>query len=49
MSRTFPLRTLIASLLALFAAGCQSVGFGIANAGVSAPTASVVYDPQRNL
>lgn len=49
MPRLSPLRPLIAALLALFAAGCQSVGFGIANAGVSAPTASVVYDPQRNL
>ncbi len=44
-----PLRTLIAVLLALFAAGCQSVGFGIANAGVDPPAASVVYDRQRNL
>ena len=49
MPRMSPLRTLIAALLALFAAGCQSVGFGIANAGVAAPSASVVYDRQRNL
>lgn len=44
-----PLRTLTAALLALFAAGCQSVGFGIANAGMDPPAASVVYDRQRNL
>lgn len=28
---------------------CQSVGFGIANLGVSAPAASVVYDPKQAL
>ncbi len=49
MPRMSPLRTLIAALLALFAGGCQSVGFGIANAGVGPPAASVVYDRQRNL
>lgn len=49
MPRNFPFRRLAAALLALIATGCQSVGFGIANAGVSAPTASVVYDRQRNL
>lgn len=49
MPRSFPFRSLAAALLALVATGCQSVGFGIANAGVSAPAASVVYDRQRNL
>lgn len=49
MPRMSPLRTLTAALLALFAAGCQSIGFGIANAGVSGPTASVVYDARQNL
>lgn len=49
MPRNFPFRSLAAALLALVATGCQSVGFGIANAGVSAPAASVVYDRQRNL
>lgn len=49
MSRSFPFRSLAAALLALIATGCQSVGFGIANAGVPAPAASVVYDRQRNL
>lgn len=49
MPRNFPFRSVAAAVLALVAAGCQSVGFGIANAGVSAPAASVVYDRQRNL
>jgi len=49
MLRRFPFRTLAAALLALIATGCQSIGFGIANAGVSAPAASVVYDRERNL
>lgn len=49
MPRNFPFRSLAAALLALIATGCQSVGFGIANAGVSAPAASVVYDRERNL
>lgn len=49
MPRRFPFRSLAAALLALIATGCQSIGFGIANAGVSAPAASVVYDRERNL
>ena len=49
MSRSFPFRGLAAALLALLATGCQSVGFGIANAGVSAPATTVVYDRERNL
>ena len=49
MPRSVPFHSLAAALLALVATGCQSVGFGIANAGVSAPAASVVYDRQRNL
>ena len=49
MHRRFPFRSLAAALLALIATGCQSIGFGIANAGVSAPAASVVYDRERNL
>jgi acetyl esterase/lipase len=49
MPRRFPFRSLAAALLALIATGCQSIGFGIANAGVSAPAASAVYDRQRNL
>jgi acetyl esterase/lipase len=35
--------------LACLLSGCQSVGFGIANLGVPAPTASVVYDPKHAL
>ncbi len=49
MPRNRAFHTSSIALLALIATGCQSVGFGIANAGVSAPAASVVYDPQRNL
>ncbi len=49
MPRRLPFRSLAAALLALIATGCQSIGFGIANAGVSAPAASVVYDRERNL
>lgn len=49
MPRRFPFRSLAAALLALVATGCQSIGFGIANAGVPAPAASVVYDRERNL
>ncbi len=29
--------------------GCQSIAFGIANAGISPPAASVVYDTRQNL
>ncbi len=49
MSRSFPFRGLAIALFALIATGCQSLGFGIANAGVAAPAASVVYDPQHDL
>ncbi len=49
MPRRFSFSHLAAALLALIATGCQSTVFGIANAGVSAPAASVVYDRQRNL
>ncbi len=49
MPRSFPFRSLAVALLALIATGCQSLGFGIANAGVAPPTASVVYDRQNDL
>ena len=49
MPRSFPLTTLTMALFAWLMAGCQSVGFGIANLGVSAPAATVVYDPQHAL
>jgi acetyl esterase/lipase len=49
MTRSFSLRGLIATMAALLAAGCQSVAFGIANRGVQAPDASVVYDTQHGL
>ncbi len=49
MPRTCPFAALTAALLASLLAGCQSVAFGIANTGMSAPAASVVYDPQHGL
>lgn len=49
MFRTSSIRSVVAALLALIATGCQSIGFGIANAGVPAPEATVVYDRERNL
>lgn len=49
MIRSLPLRGLIAAMAALLVAGCQSVAFGIANRGVPAADASVVYDAQRGL
>ncbi|HYM86914.1 MAG TPA: alpha/beta hydrolase [Pseudoxanthomonas sp.] len=49
MTRSFPLRGLIAVAAALLAAGCQSVAFGIANRGVSAADASAIYDTQHGL
>lgn len=47
--RTSPLRGLIATIAALLVAGCQSVAFGVANRGVPAADASVVYDTQHGL
>jgi len=49
MIRSFPLRGLVAATAALLVAGCQTVAFGIANRGVQAPDASVVYDTQHGL
>ncbi len=49
MPRTFPFAALTAAWLAALLAGCQSVAFGIANTGLSAPVASVVYDSQHSL
>jgi acetyl esterase/lipase len=49
MPRLFPLTTLTMALLASLLTGCQSVGFGFANLGVSAPAASVLYDAQHSL
>lgn len=49
MPQNVPFRSLAVALLALIATGCQSIGFGIANAGLSAPAASVVYAPRQNL
>ena len=49
MRPAFPFRSLAVALTALLTTGCQSVGFGIANAGVSAPAASAVYDRQQRL
>ncbi len=37
------------ALLACLLSGCQSIGFGIANVGLSAPSASAVYDTQHTL
>ncbi len=49
MPRTFPFAALTAAMLASLLAGCQSVVFGIANTGLSAPVASVVYDAKNDL
>jgi len=49
MIRSFPLRGLIAAMAALLVAGCQSVAFGMANRGVPAADASVVYDIEHGL
>lgn len=49
MLRSFRFTALAAPWLACLLAGCQSVGFGIANLGMPAPAASVVYDRQLNL
>lgn len=49
MSRSFPFAALAATGLACLLTGCQSLGFGIANFGVSAPATSVVYDPRHGL
>lgn len=47
--RFFPLRSLAAAMTTLLIAGCQSLAFGIANRGLPAPDASVVYDTQHDL
>lgn len=49
MPRTITLAALTAAILASLLAGCQSVVFGIANTGLSAPVASVVYDAKNDL
>ena len=49
MPRSFPFVALAATGLACLLTGCQSLGFGIANFGVSAPATSVVYDPRHGL
>jgi acetyl esterase/lipase len=49
MPRSFPFTALVVAGLACLLAGCQSLGFGIANFGVSAPATTVVYDPQHGL
>ena len=49
MLRSIPFKALTTGALACLLAGCQSVGFGVANLGVSAPADSVVYDAQHDL
>lgn len=49
MQRAFFFRSVAIAVLVSILAGCQSVAFGLANLGVSAPAASAVYDPQQNL
>lgn len=49
MLRSFRSTALIAASFACLLSGCQSVGFGIANLGVPAPAASVVYEPAHRL
>lgn len=49
MLRSFPFKALATAALACLLAGCQSVGFGVANLGASAPADSVVYDAQHDL
>lgn len=47
--RSLPLRGLITAIAALLVAGCQSVAFSVANRGVPAADASVVYDTPHGL
>lgn len=49
MHTTFFLRGLAITAAAVLIAGCQNIGFGIANIGVSAPDASIVYDSAHAL
>ena len=49
MTRSLPLRGLLAATAALMVAGCQSVAFDVANRGLAAADASVVYDRQHGL
>ncbi len=49
MHRTFSLRALAITAAAVLIAGCQNIGFGIVNLGVSAPDASIVYDSAHSL
>lgn len=49
MQRMLSFRSLVVAILVPMLAGCQSLGFGLANLGVSAPAASAVYEPQQNL
>lgn len=49
MACSFRPSALLIAWLACLLTGCQSVGFGIANLGVPAPAASVVYDPAYSL
>ncbi len=39
----------VIAMLALGLTGCQSLGFGVANAGLADADASVIYAPDRNL
>ena len=47
--RALRVRSLMAAAAALLITGCQSVAFSVANRGVPAPDASVVYDPRHGL
>ncbi len=49
MTRSLPLRSLLAATAALMVAGCQSLAFGVANRGLAAADASAFYDRPRGL
>jgi acetyl esterase/lipase len=46
---TFLFHRVAIAIVVLLLTGCQSMAFGVANLGMSAPAASVVYAPQQNL
>jgi len=49
MNPSFPLRGLVAASVALLIAACQSVAFSVANRGIAAASASMVYDTRHGL